>query len=113
MHDKNDQDYVIKLIREWASSTDRKIDIRLIPRYYNSNTPVGENDIYQWNYLSVTPGDTNVGEIRYLDDFFKNNSITVLHDLTFSLVSDLGNGETLEKSVTLTLDFDPSILVNN
>ena len=93
--------------------SDRKIDVRLIPRYYNSDTPVGEKDIYHWNYLSITPGDASVGEIRYLDDFFKNSSITELHDLTFSLVSDLGNGETLEKAVTLTLDFDSSILVNN
>ena len=93
--------------------SDRKIDVRLIPRYYNSDTPVSEKDIYHWNYLSVTPGDANVGEIRYLDDFFKNNSITELHDLTFSLIADFGNGDTLEKAVTLTLDFDPSILTNN
>ena len=93
--------------------SDRKIDIRLIPQYYNSDTPVGEKDIYHWNYLSVTPEDTSVGEIRYLDDFFKNNSITELHDLTFSLISDLGDGDTLEKAVTLTLDFNPSILTSN
>ena len=61
--DKNDQDYVIKLIREWASSTDRKIDIKTFISAEQFLFQYSEEKDFQILILDIEMGKMNGVEL--------------------------------------------------